>query len=409
MVKGVFKRLTPEDKLCRIFKTKNWKDNLVIDNITINILQELCCIVKEWDVIYHIKVVHIATLCSFNDTIIDFYNEYYTIPSSKRKARCKLNYILYYGKAEGIKRWLEYNKNNNISYKKKLILKYGETEGIKRWLEYKQILSEKQKERYKNTTINEKRKYSCRCIEYWLSKGYSVDDAKEVISKMQSKSSLKRHEKMTPVDYRKNNPMCEEYWLSKGYSVDESMIMKQPYLDNFIMTKDNFIRLHDNGEQKWNDMISKRKKSMKSYISNNHAMFGVASKESLRYFIPLYRKIRTKYNIDRKDIYFGVKGSMEYFIGHGKSYYYMYDFTISSKRIIIEYNNLRWHPHPIKMNVDEWNNWNIHGMNAQNKYDYDRIKIETAINHGFDVLVIWSCDSKEYNFNKIEGFINEHI
>jgi hypothetical protein len=80
--------------------------------------------------------------------------------------------------------------------------------------------------------------------------------------------------------------------------------------------------------------------------------FANASKESLRYFIPLYKKLRAS-GILREDIYFGVDGSEEYFIYNKKSRkIYFYDFTILSKKIIIEYDGVYWHSDISSKNAD---------------------------------------------------------
>lgn len=84
-------------------------------------------------------------------------------------------------------------------------------------------------------------------------------------------------------------------------------------------------------------------------------------------------------------------------------------FVIRSKKIIIEYNGTRWHPHPKHMNEEEWNSWYINDTNADIKYKRDIDKIKTAKNNGYKCLVIWSDSSYDDNMKRIMNFIKENL
>ncbi len=411
-VSGRFKNLDCTGKLSRIFKVKQWKDTIKVDYIHSDTLHEICILIEHWDTIKYNNVIHIAVLCNYNDSIIDLYQNYNKLTVSEKKSRCYNTYCLYYGKEEGNRRFIEYKeKESKKSIQSSYIEKYGKEEGNRRFIEYKKGLSVSQIERYKNTDEYTKRSCSIRCVEYWMKRGNTRKESEQIISKNQSSILKQFHSTKDNSYYRQNNPMCVEYWMKRGCNENDANVMIQPFLDDFIQTKSNYINKYgdDNGCLKWDKMIDKRNKSMSDYITSEQGMYGKASKESLQYFIPLYKKIRKEYGINKDDVYFGIKGSKEWFLGHGKSYYYKYDFTIRSKKIIIEYNNTRWHPHPDILSEDEWDSWKIHGMLAQDKYDYDCIKNQTARNRGYNVLVIWNTDSFDYNTKIIQEFINEYI
>lgn len=84
----------------------------------------------------------------------------------------------------------------------------------------------------------ERRKKNHLCIEYWLKKGLSENDAKDEISKIQSKNGKLVAGKNKIVDkqfvinkygkdyakhfFNKRSRFCVEYWLDKGFTESES-------------------------------------------------------------------------------------------------------------------------------------------------------------------------------------------
>ena len=92
-------------------------------------------------------------------------------------------------------------------------------------------------EHYKKRISNTQRERSNRCIEHYLKKGYTEQDAKLVLSKLQSSYSIKGKahkeywidkgycfedaERMAKEYARTVSVRCEEYWRRRGYSEDE--------------------------------------------------------------------------------------------------------------------------------------------------------------------------------------------
>lgn len=145
----------------------------------------------------------------------------------------------------------------------------------------------------------------------------------------------------------------------------------------------------------------KKKNGYASILTNK----GCASKQSLEIFLPLRQYIIKTNQIDKTDIYLGISGSKEWYIKDEEySRGYLYDFTIKSKSIIIEYNGEKWHPKKKLKNNYPFVYDNFKTINE--KYEYDRRKIEYCKEKGFSVLEIWSDDSKDYNNEKIKEFLN---
>lgn len=133
-----------------------------------------------------------------------------------------------------------------------------------------------------------------------------------------------------------------------------------------------------------------------------------ASKESLKIFIPLYKWCRKQLKYSSNDIKIGITGSGEWFL-RSTDCFYLYDFTIPDLGIIIEYNGEAWHPNPKwkEHDKEKWMTWRHPQTkeDAESVYLRDRAKIQTAHEHGFQVLELWSSDS--FNFNYAQKFIKE--
>ena len=130
-----------------------------------------------------------------------------------------------------------------------------------------------------------------------------------------------------------------------------------------------------------------------------------ASKSSLKHFKPLYDFLIKKNITNFDDIFLGIDDCREFFIREGEKIFF-YDFVISSKKIIIEYNGKAWHPNWEKYDINEaiknFKNKNINPIESINK---DKIKIELAIKKGFDVLILWEEDGFNYNENKLKNYL----
>lgn len=131
-------------------------------------------------------------------------------------------------------------------------------------------------------------------------------------------------------------------------------------------------------------------------------LFGKASKSSLIIFEPLVEWC-IENNINKDDIYIGIEGNKEYFIRNECSVFF-YDFTIKSKKIIIEYNGVAFHA---KSESQEW--FNPFTKETAKEYMKKRkIKTNTAYENGFKLLEIWSDEEPIINLEICKKFILEN-
>lgn len=125
-----------------------------------------------------------------------------------------------------------------------------------------------------------------------------------------------------------------------------------------------------------------------------------SSKESLNIFNPLIEEIIKDNFISEDDIYIGKGCKNEFFIRDGKKIFF-YDFTIRSKKIIIEYNGTLFHP---KNKDSSWIN-PYNKESSEKAFMRQKAKLDIAISKGFKVLEIWSDETG--NLEKCINFIKE--
>lgn len=273
--------------------------------------------------------------------------------------------------------------------KDKLRVKYG--------AEYTEAYSINQSNAVKKTHTY-KNRFTSLQIEFWLNRGFSKKEAIYKIKSIQSNNGkLAHHDKR---NYREDNPLCEEYWMKYGYTLNESQKLKSQFFDEHCnRSLSSYVKKYglEEGYKKSVKQQLKRKQTMIERYGA-HIASGCASKESLLFFQPLYDKLILE-NIKKDDICWGVEGSREYVINVDKKNeeIYFYDFTVKSKKIIVEYNNRFWHPREDVV----WQGF----LNEDKLRLKDKRKNEIAIKSGFKLFIIWDDD----NFNEKTKEILDYV
>lgn len=287
-------------------------------------------------------------------------------------------------------------KNNSKNYEF-LFLEYYSSNSQKRKLEIK-FGSERVNE-FVSKLKTRKRPTQPSSIfdfNYWIKKGYSETDAKNKVSIIQKNNTKKRKPKSYQ-NHSKKIKFSLDYWLNLGYSLNEAKILRIPYLSTIKNDLESLIDKYglEVGTDKWIKRCLKYKKSIKDNLKNRKTA-GYVSKESLIFFIPLYKFCR-RLGLKRKDVYFGINGSREFFIkdnnlteNGGK----FYDFAIPKLNIIIEYHGIFWHPRKI----EEWNNPWVDFESAILNEDY---KKNLAENRNMDYIIVWSDENLKEKFEEI--------
>lgn len=425
-----FKNLPLILKLSNLIKSGLWMKFYTKTYIEDAKVEALKDIIWDWDAKNQTRIRFLARFCMYcddTDDIRESYKKYFNLTGEQRKPRTLDNFILCYGNKEGKKRYEEYwDKYSHTRSLNGYVEKYGEEEGNKKWDEYLSTLSKSQYKRYEKTSNYDKRCKSPWCIEYWLEKGFTDKKAEELkenfMSMCQKKGTeaYKRNKEKNPEAYKYNKHNQLGYWLKRGYSKEESEKLRLEAAKKSIISKDKFIEKYgeEEGNKKWNSLLDKRRNSMLAKFSEFDDAIkvrSVASKESLKIFLPLYKIVIKRFKISEKDIYIGTNFSKEFWLAGGTTFYYAYDFTIRSKSIIIEFNGERWHPNPVWKITDRqrWDNWKTpykkNVLSVDEKYAIDMEKIKKAEENGFKVLVLWGEEGIRKNIKKAITFLKENI
>lgn len=300
-------------------------------------------------------------------------------------------YISRYGEKDGRKKIKEISKNlKNKLNKKHLIEKYG--------IDWYERMS--------------KKKANC-TLSYYINK-YGAEEGiikynKRIsdLSKNTKENFIKKYgedkwKKRVEIFNYKNSL---EYFINTlGY--DKGVKRFEDLRKSYSFTREDYIKKY--GEDQW---IEKRSKI------NGKKFY---SKEAKRFFEILLEKINEK---------FGMISNLkwledEFFIWdneYRRIYFYDFYFKINDIKIIIEYDNIFWHP---RKNKDGSFNKNCYDffssiLTPEEKMEYDERKINIAKYRGYNIIVIETekmnllRDQYKYNslieeaLTKIEGIINK--
>lgn len=310
------------------------------------------------------------------------------------------SFIFNHGEIDGLIKYKEFcNKSKHTL--ETFIVKYGEIDGTNKWSEYLKTKDSNSKTwalKKSNGDIDianemlSKRKESVVVnLEKLIKKYGDVDIAKNKLSeinKNKDSSSMNHFLKKTNGDRKKAIKLYHE-----------SSLKKDCMSINFFLKKTN-------GDLELAKMLQIEE------LKKRDVSFFTASKESLKYFIPLYKHLR-KNGVERNDIFLGVSGSYEYRLHDlENNLTFSYDLTILSLNLIIEYHGEKFHPNIQKYGVnklkeDGWGKY--FRLNLQESIAKDKNKKELALKNGFEYLELWSSDSEEINKEKINKLIKKKI
>lgn len=334
----------------------------------------------------YINSVRLDKQSNYKEDLCSLVNDHFT--NSKKFRIAELLYDIYItNDTNCISLYNEYKQSDDA--KRKISIRHGEDAVI--------IYESK----LKNRPISENR-YNGFSKDYWISKGMSKSNATAKVSDIQTKNAKKRK----TASYKNHSTKIKhsvDYWTNLGYSVEESEILRVPYLQVMDNSLDGFILRYGEelGAKKY---LTCRKSYSDCMLENlgNRRTGGYVSKESIEFFIPLYKFCR-KLGIPRNYINFGIKGSREFFIRDNSKNYnsgFFYDFTISRLRIVIEYNGTYWHPREAK-------DWKSAYCDYQTALNSDRYKQKIAEDFGMVYNIIWSDDNKDQKMQEYKELITK--
>lgn len=298
---------------------------------------------------------------------------------------------------------------SNNYLKKEFWIKKGFSieESLQKIFEIQSMNSKKVKNRFvvskenlkNNGYTNDKIKNICQTpsmVSFWVNKGYTKEKSVEKIKENQSYASKF-------IDFEKRLlPSNVDYWLKLGFSVEESkkkVFEKQTTFSKDICIKkygyEKGIEIFTNRTNKWQDSLNKNGNLKIGYSKISQEIFKEIS-----------------ITMKREDFLFATNGG-EFRLNRKNGGVWIYDFTDVKNKKIIEFNGDMYHanpdkyseletPHPFRKNITSGEIW---------KKDNEKINIAKI--NGFDILVIWDSEyrkksklDKEKIIQKCINFIN---
>ncbi len=246
------------------------------------------------------------------------------------------------------------------------------------------------------------RERSRNCKEFWLKKGFTEEESllkvDEVMDDIHKKTFKKFKE--NPEKYASKYQTKIEYYLEKGFSKEDALLELSKRQTTF--SKELCIGKY--GEEDGIKIWEKRQEKWIKSLGNNGNTRGGYSKISQKLFNELSN------NIEHNDNIFYWEKNKEFLIKNTKSFY-LYDFTDTFNKKIIEYNGDQFHANPNKYKPDDMPHpyHKKEGYTSKEIWEKDRIKIDLASKNGYDVLIIWDSEYKKFpekTLQKCIDFIN---
>ena len=271
--------------------------------------------------------------------------------------------------------------------------------------------------------------------EYYIKQGYSKEEAKlkkkeklsivtpKIVEKISGQNNGMSSSNRTEQQRKESSPFSKEFYLSRGLTEEDwknkqkeisnnrSYNTRLEYYINQGMSKEEANKaLHDRqatfslykcvekyGEEKGLKIFNDRqqiwnKKLQKSFKQGKYTQSPIANK--------LFNELILKLNIIGNDNIYE-----KYIFNDELHKGYLFDFCYNNK--LIEFNGDYWHANPDFYGPQSF----IKAKNKKAKdiWEYDKIKIQTANNQGFQVLTIWENEyrnNKEETINKCIEFLN---
>lgn len=310
----------------------------------------------------------------------------------KKCSRNKEFFIEKYGEVDGLKRYERFKNNSSITLEK-YIEKYGEIDGIKKWNELS----------YKKGSSNR--------VDFYISKGYSEEEAKNIVYKKQKSASDGRYKNKnidrTSFEYRCTFNTCLEFYLKRGYSKEEALEQIKERQNTFTLEKcierhgeKKGIEIYNNRQKKWQETLKSKSIEEKMQIEKKkYNSIAFTSKSSVLFFDKLVDLLK-EHNIVFDKIYYG-NNEFLYWDDNTKRVYF-YDFVIPEIKYVCEYNGIKFHPkeNMPKEKQEEWR-----ALYSNKTYEecmsFDKYKNSLMTNNGYVLDIVWEDDDINESYNKI--------
>ena len=257
--------------------------------------------------------------------------------------------------------------------------------------------------------------------------------------KFKGENNPRHHSRISKQEIRENSPYCEEfyikrgldpserfkvveksnknrvsavslqYFLNKGMSEEEARLAQKERNRTFTLEKciekygeEEGTRRYNERQRKWSEKMEKLYKDGKYTKTPKNLLSHFSSEIEVDFVFKLCEAA----NLDVDSVFCATSKKGQLFLRGGNiQSIYSYDFCYNHK--IIEFNGAFWHANP-KIYLSD--HYIKEGQCAQYIWDKDLDKKNTAINAGYDVMVVWESEYKndpDAVISKCVDFLNE--
>lgn len=231
--------------------------------------------------------------------------------------------------------------------------------------------------------------------EFWISRGFTEEEAINKVSEIQSKNA----NKIDKSKVRERSKRCKEYWLSRGFTEEEAI----ENIKNIQTTFSLEICINKYGEVEGRKIFNERQLKWQQTLTNNTTLKVGYSKVSQILFFKLLSLYKTHDNI-----YFA-EHNREFYLRDNNKKIFVYDFCDNNQKKIIEFQGDNYHANPELYTQDTHPFPYNKNLTAKDIWDKDAYKQNVAKEHGYDILYIWERDFKindQLEINKCIKFLN---
>ena len=288
----------------------------------------------------------------------------------------------------------KYNVDNSVVVKRLkdngVKIFKGSAFSVKYWIE-RGLSEEESKRKIKEMKPN--------LIEYWLSRGFSFEESKlktelhlmnterSFIIKYGDEKGVKLFKEKKVKEGKLHSPRSVEYWVNKGFSIEESKNKVSEGQNKFSLVK----CVEKYGEEEGKKIFTERQKKWQESLYKNGNLKSGYSKVSQDLFFELLKYYE---NVEELNyVMFAKKGGE--FVLTDIDGFYRYDFTDLLNKKIIEYNGDNYHANPDTFIITDTPNPFRKNVTSEDIWKKDGVKLKLANKHKFDVLVIWDSEYKK--------------
>jgi hypothetical protein len=181
-----------------------------------------------------------------------------------------------------------------------------------------------------------------------------------------------------------------QYWVNKGYTLDEAKIKRSERQSTFSKE----ICIEKYGEEEGLKRFTKRQNKWQKSLYRNGNLKSGYSKISQELFFDILKEYTP---LENNKINFALHNG-EYTLSNDKLFF-RFDFTDLNNNKIIEYNGDDYHGNPKKYLAEDRPNPFRKNLTSKEIWNKDKNKITLANENGFEVLTIWDSEYKKDKIN----------